>query len=323
MILKIVGRIPDAVRISTGLWSLDRALAGPKGELGLPTRGGIEIYGSWETGKSTIGYYLAGRAAPTDGTIVLVDLEGGARREYLESAVGQSGFDGTIRYIEHTDGKKGRTHADMLQEAADLLLEDDVWAVMVDSAAIVQSIVEREGDLGDANMGRRAQLLAQFTRRWVPNVNTASLEKNALVIEINHMLQSMGGFGKLSPGGDTPKFGINARLWIRRADKGTFKDGSFEAEVYIEKLRQGGKSKSRQATVFIVPGIGVSVHLTALFDCFGLGLAERRRGVVWYNPSGGDDMVKLARLTTLIERVRKGNTKDLIRFVKMLEAHDG
>ena len=310
------------MRISTGLWSLDHALAGPKGELGLPVRGGIEIYGSWETGKSTIGYYLAGRAAPNDGTIVLVDLEGGARREYLESAVGQSGFDGTIQYIEHTADGKGRTHADMLQEAADLLLEDNIWAVMVDSAAMVQSIVEREGDLGDANMGRRAQLLAQFTRRWVPNVNTASLEKNALVIEINHMLQSMGGFGKLSPGGDTPKFGINARLWIRRADKGTFKDGSFEAEVYIEKLRQGGKSKDRKAIVFIIPGIGVSVHLTNLFDCFKLGLAERRRGVVYYAPAAGGDMVKLARLTTLIERVRRGNHKDLIRFGRMLDEYD-
>jgi hypothetical protein len=41
----------------------------------------------------------------------------------------------------------------------------------------------------------------------------------------------------------------------------------------LEKLRYG--AKGREFTYYIVPGYGVHVGASAMFDCFTLGLAER------------------------------------------------
>ena len=315
--VRVGGSVPTTRRILTGLWGLDQACAGAAGEPGLPIRGGVEIYGRWETGKSTLAYFLAGRVHPT-GRIVLIDLEGGAREDYLRVAVETSGFKGEIYRVEHEAKGQPRSHEEMLREGADSIRDDDVWCIILDSAAMTQPLPEREGGLDEANMGKRAQVLAKFSRRWGPWINFVKQDK--LVIIVNHMLQDMGGYGKISPGGDTLKFGIHTRLWIRRKGE-TFGKGAFEAEIKVEKLRFGGVDKARIGRAVIVPGMGVSVELTALFDCMSLGQARRQAGtgMVQFLEEGGD-WVKVAKLPTLVERVREGNVSDFASFYKILEA---
>lgn len=312
MSIKIVGKVPKITRIKTKIADLDEAFCGYNGEQGIPLRGGIEIYGRWETGKSTVANYISGLVRP-QGTIVLVDLEGGARFEYLQRSVGQSGFEGTIIYVEHIKKGKPRTHEEMLTEATNLLFEEDVGCLILDSAAISRSVKEMEGDIGESNMGRRAQLLAQWARKWVGIVNYMRDDK--LVITVNHMLQSFDGFGKYSPGGDTLKFGNFAKVWIRRVE--TFPNGDFISAIEIDKFRFGGRRPSktgRKAELVILQGLGVSPELSNLWGVMRRGHAKRTQGsgmVSFRTTASGDDWTKVAKRTTLFDRAREGNFKDL------------
>ena len=306
------GDIPKLRRFLSGLYSLDKALAGPRDTPGIPLRGGIEVFGRWETGKSTLGYYIAGRV-PNTKKIVLVDLEGGAREEYLRTAVAQSGYSGLVYRVPFEASGKIRTHEDMLKEGADALLEEGTNALILDSAAMTQPVPEREGDIEEAFMGRRAQVLAKFMRRSMAWINSSKEDK--ILVVINHMLMNMQGF-KISPGGDTMKFGIHARLWIHRTE--SLQDGVFEAEIEVDKLRFGGKDKERKARVVFLPGIGVSPELTAMFDCMALGEARRQQGTGMVQIKEGEEWKSIARTSAMIKKAMEGQKDDFAPFFERL-----
>lgn len=314
----ITGEVPSTKRFLSGLYSLDTSLADATGRTGVPIRGSLEIYGRWETGKSTLGYYLAGRVSDV-GKIVLIDLEGGAREDYLKSAVAQAGFVGELHRVEFGKSDAPRSHEDMLKEGADALLDDEVRCLMLDSAAMTQPLPEREGDIEEAFMGRRAQVLAKFIRRCNSWINSAKEDK--LLIVINHMLQSMDGFGKMSPGGDTLKFGIHTRLWISRDD--TLPYGAFTSEIEVDKLRFGGKNKERKGRVAIIPTVGVSPELTAAFDTFTLKKGRRQAGtgMVQYLKDGA--WVDVALLKDLIKELLDGKRDSFAPFFEILKNHEG
>jgi len=94
-----------------------------------------------------------------------------------------------------------------------------------------------------------------------------------LIIGINHALPPIGGQGYIAPGGETKNFAANARLRMWRTEN--FEGGIFVAKVKAEKLKYGGVSKRRIGHICIIPEWGVSPDLSAMFDCFELGLAER------------------------------------------------
>jgi RecA/RadA recombinase len=309
------------MRVSTGLYMLDLAIA-HEDEIGMPLRTGLELYGKPESGKSSLAYYLAGRVAPT-GLITLIDLEVSGRGDYIESAVSQSGFTGTVKEVEWVDGKgKGRSHEQILKVGANTLLDDqgDANALILDSMAMVQPVVEREGDIEQAFMGKRAQVLAKFTRRWLSWIRLEQ-DKPKLVLLVNHMLADMGSqysptnidWGFVTPGGFTPKFGCSARLRMTR--KETFDDGSFEATIKIDKLRYGGRHKGRLGRAIIVPGVGVSPHLTAAFDCMELELARRKNSV---QIKDGEEWKNVGRLSTLFDWARAGKYEKFKPFYNAL-----
>ena len=314
MAIKIEGTFPKISRVPTGLYGLNAALADTH-SAGLPDRGGVEIYGRWETGKSTLAYYLSGWVR-AKGRIVLIDLEGAARKDYLEACLKHSGFSGVLKVVSYERDGKMRTHEDMLQEGADSLYDPDVGCLILDSAAMTRPVMEAEGDLDEAFMGRRAQVLAKWSRRWNNIVNY--MPDNKLVIVVNHMLQDMQGYGKISPGGDTLKFGIFARLWIRRRE--TFDDGAFVSEVAVEKLRFGGRAKNRKTEVVFLPGIGVSPELSNLWTAMDLGMARRRKGgMVQY--LDGEEWTNIARRSIIFRDVANGDTKKLKPLLEKLEEH--
>lgn len=323
--ITIIGNLPTTHRVLTGLWDFDQMLAGHNGTIGMPVLGGLELYGKWETGKSTLAYYLAGCVKPV-GKIVLVDLEGGARTDYLIKAVGQSGFEGEIIYVEHEDASKEmRSHESMLEEGANHLHDEEVGCLIVDSMAATRPVAEMKGDLEASYMGRRAQALAKFSRRWGPIVQY--MKKDQLVILVNHMLQSFDGFGKISPGGDTPKFWINARLWISRTE--TFDNGDFTSKVEVEKLRFGGKTPRkkgkdsvRSCEVVFLQGLGISPALSNLWAAMKLGLARRQKGTGMVQYQLGDDWEKIAKLPTIFNRTRKGDTAWVKPIMGLLGGHD-
>jgi RecA/RadA recombinase len=313
--IEVVGRLPELHRRVTGLWSFDWALGDGK-DKGIVTRGGYEIYGDPETGKSTVAYYLAASLDPK-GTVALIDLEVAARMKYIKSSMRQAGFDGKIFYVDHenVDGTP-RLHWDMMREGADMLLESGVSSVILDSAAMVTPVMERTEDDDKSFMGRRAQLISRFNRRWVPWMGFVKEEK--VVFIVNHMLQSFDAFGgKYSPGGKGIKFGVIAKLWIRRDE--TLPDGSFNAIIKVEKFRHGGRNEGRKANVVIIPGIGVSPQLTSIYDCFTQKVARRSKGSGMVEILVGRTWKKTSKMTTFVERAKAGNFETFAPFAAALD----
>lgn len=316
MSIKLIGRVPILNRVESGLWGFDRIL-GDEGYVGFPTRGGIEVFGDPETGKSTLAYYLGGKVHGS-GQIGLVDFEVAARQKYLISAVGQSGFEGEIIYIDHEADGQPRLHWPMMREGADLLLEKDCYAVILDSAALVTPAMEREEEEEKSFMGRRAQLINRFNRRWVPWIGFVQEEK--LVIIVNHSLDSFDAFGGVySPGGKGKDYGVNAKLLITRAKVNTLSDGTFMSTVHVHKLRTGGRNIGRKAPIAIIPNIGISPEMTAVWDTFKqkVGRSLAGTGMVQVKDENGK-WLDTHKMLTLSKRAKDGKKAPFAPFYEAL-----
>jgi len=276
MPITIDADIPPIERLRTGLWGLDWALA-DGGELGIPLRGIYELYGKPGIGKSSLGYYLAGRRATKElNKVVLCDLESTADVPFVVSNLQAAGFDGKLYVIRAKDEKKKknegmRPHEDMLREAIDSLTEKDVAAVVLDSIGSIATIPEMEADFGEAQIGSRAKVMAAASRRLVAWLRNVAEPK--LFLAINHVQVPIGGRGHVTPGGDTIKYLAEARVMMYRNEG--FDDGSFVTEFKVERLKHGGTNQERNGYLFIIPGMGLSPQMTAVLDCVELGLAER------------------------------------------------
>jgi recombination protein RecA len=309
--------VADVRRVRTGLYSVDMA-HGFQGQHGITLNGIHEFFGRQEVGKSTLAYYLAGCVDP-EGTVVLIDLENSLDPNYVPVAMSQSGFKGVIKVVNFVERKKdevtARPHEKLATEGADLLLRPEVSAIVLDSVGLFQPIQEREGEIGEAIIGRRARAVAQFVRRcetWL--LAEALAGRYKVVLVVNHVLSVVGGRGHYSPGGDTKNFAFSSRNWMYRVDS-QFPDGCFQAEIKLEKLRRGGTHKDRKGIVFIIPGIGVARGMTAMLDCVRLGIAKRGTTVKIGDKSVG-------RISTLIKHEMDGNYNKFKPFFEELEAYE-
>lgn len=278
--IQIEGYLPEKSYAPTGLWSLDQALGMPP-DVGMPLRSFYEIYGRPSSGKSSLAQYLAGRVR-SDGRIVIMDTEAALEPAYLKASLSQAGFCGTAKIVDSLkqEGKERsvRPQEEMLDELANSLSLDDVSAVILDSVAMLMSRSEEVGEIGERHMGRRAFDMAQWVRKclaWLRNT-----EQPKIAIAVNHLYEQMqqrpGQYGPVhyTPGGLAKEYAATARLRVWRAET-DFPEGCFLADIACEKLRFGGQSKERRARVFFIPGLGVSPEMTAVFDCFALGIVER------------------------------------------------
>ena len=270
---RIIGRVPEITRVPSRLYTWDRAV-GFRGVLGTPGRGIIELYGDEHTGKSTLALYLNGVRAG-ERELVICDLEASLDRNYIETVTSVAGHTGPVRIIDYTEPEKkkevARPHEEMLQEAIDSLLREDVATVIVDSYGAFTSIVAREKPLGERSMGQEAKTLNDAAKR----VNTwlRVVDDPKWYFIINHTNPNIGGQGFTTPGGRKTKYLAVVRAWIRRVEndwpKGT---GNFVSEVVIQKLKYG--AKGRRAWIYFIPGFGVSPEMTAVTDCIKLKIAK-------------------------------------------------
>lgn len=270
--MEIVGNYPTIIRQRTGLFSLDVALA-KLGDLGIPLRALVEMYGYPGVGKSTLAYYLSGVLAGKKD-ISLCDLEM-LDTSYLPTAIGTS-YSGTIHIADVTD-KKGKPipHEEMLMKLASDLYDPTFGVAMLDSVGGIIPIAEAKGDLGEAFMGRRAKLVAQLSRSLIANLRNK--EDPAVAFIINHVYAILGaGKGHVSAGGDALKFLAQVRLMLWAREAFTETDGSLigsHVRGQVEKNRYGGKG--RKFSYYIIPNYGVHTGASAMFDAIDLGIAER------------------------------------------------
>lgn len=274
MPVTIEGNYPVMNRSLTELFSLDMALA-QRGEAGLPLRSIIEIYGYPNVGKSTLAYYLAASVAKgSESDIALCDLEM-LDRQYITTAVGGCGFEGTVTLIDTTDDKgKPIPHEKMLMQMARLVFDEKYGSSILDSVGMVMPTVEAEGAFGEAFMGKRAKLVAQVSRALMNNLRNKELPSASFII--NHVHPNIGKQGHSTAGGETLKFAAQVRLMLWTGEVFADKEGKpygFYVQGQVEKLRYGGRG--RKFGFYIVPGYGVHIGASAMFDCFLQGLAER------------------------------------------------
>lgn len=310
-------QIPPIARVSTGLWSLDRALGDQTtGIIGMPLRCMCEIYGREHAGKSSLAYYLAGVIRP-EGKVHLMDTEGFPDPDYLLSSLAIAGFVGGINVIDAAKESKkkrdARLHTEMATELADYLIDEDTNAVIMDSIGMYRSEAEKEGKIGDANMGRRARDITQWSRRAASHL-TVHNDPPKIGFMVNHILANLSSRGHYTPGGRGKSHASAFRLYMWRKDN-KFDYGAFQAEVKTEKLRWGGTSKEHTGIIFIIPGLGISKGFTALLDCVRLGIANRGSVIKIGDTSMG-------RIGTLLKAAKEGNEKKFEPFHEALENYN-
>ena len=260
--------------VNTGFWSLDQAFANRKGRVGFPVRGICELYGRTYVGKSTISYGLAGRIATALNTnIALADFEL-YDPDSLQDMFDNAGYCGIVESIYEEKDEK------MLDALIDRLRSPEYSVGILDSLGAISPISDEEGNIGDANMGRRAKIAAQLARRITKAVRDKAVlhDQPCILFIINHQLNQMGtkfAQGTTTSGGDVKKNLATERLCVRVLK--TYDDGSTLIVGKVEKNRFGFGRRSFY--LFNLAGWGIHPGLTAIHDCINTGLAEQERTI--------------------------------------------
>lgn len=312
-------KIPEIVRKTTGLWSVDYALRNPRtNQIGMPLSSIIELYGREHSGKSTFGEFLAGSVNP-DGRVGIMDTENSIDMDYLPLVFATSGFHGEIYIIPKADAKgKPRHHSIMATELADCLTDERFNAIMLDSVGMYISTAEAEGVIGDANMGRTARDMTQWVKRVASHM-VSYPDPAKIAIMINHKKQTLGGMaGSYTPGGRAKSHAAGVRIDMFRKDN-KFEYGAFQAKISVQKLRQGGTDRDREGNVFIIPGVGVAKGMTAVMDCLMLEEAKRE---AYVKIKSGDEMVSSGfRIGQLVKADLEHDEKPFAPFHEILEGY--
>ncbi len=302
----ILGNSMPVKRIITGLYSFDHAFLNREGDIGFPIGKGIEIYGATFCGKSTITYGLAGILGKRiEKDIALADFEG-FDPEFLKTVLESSGFNGNILCIQEEED----------EEALDALLvtlrEPKYGIGILDSIGAISPVSEQAGELGEANMGKRAFLMAQFTRKALKIMRSSD---SKTIFMINHAYPKIGGRGLDTPGGEVKKYLASIRIAVKRKYvKGKyeeFPDGSYIIEGTVVKNRWG--LKDRIFNLFVLSGKGIHIGLTAMYDAINLGLATRGRTI-----KIGDTIY--GTMKEVVQEAHAGNDDFFIPFRDILSA---
>lgn len=290
---EFVGTHNPISRVVLPFHSVNHALKGlESSEFGFPTRTVVEIYGPTGIGKSTLCTALASYISQALGDLEIdyLDLEG--QDESIIGRVLQSSGYRAEKFNWVTPpkskGKPDTSDEAMLTALLEGFYREPPCIGILDSVAAIASRAEVEGEIGDANMGRRAFGMAQFSRGVSRALRT--IDTPTALFMINHWYEKMGTIGPAkqytAPGGvvkdNLEKLRIQVKVpWVEYLSTGDGKkEGRWEngwiVEGKVEKNRSGEKNTTFQ--VFIYGGQGVHVGMSALIDCLAGGLAEVKSG---------------------------------------------
>jgi RecA/RadA recombinase len=308
MTIKVLGDAPKIARQVTGLYSFDRAFTNGKGEIGFPIGVGTEIFGATHIGKSTLTYGLAGLIANAQSkNIALADFEG-FDPDFLVSVLETVKFNGNVQYL------RSKGDEETLDSLLTQLYEDEYSVGILDSVGSISPVSEVEGDLGDANMGRRAFLMAQFSRAAMRLLH---FNPSKTIFIINHYYPKIGGRGGDTPGGEVKDFLLSVRIHVKRKFlKGKYveyPDGSYIIEGTVEKNRWG--FKDRTFNLFILAGKGLHLGLTAMYDCVMLKKATAEKSIKIGDKSFG-------YMKDIVEQAQQGNDAFFMPFFEALNTYN-
>jgi len=171
--LKLENPQTDWGFISTGLYGLDSDLGGglAKGKI-------IEIFGPESSAKTTLCLSAAAVAQRAGGDVLFIDSEHAIDPGWAI----KNGVDWDEFGIIQPDT------AEQALEAVELAIEMGTDLIILDSVAAMSTRRELEGDLGDANVGDKARLMSQVTRRLASKANRSG----STVVFINQIREKIG-----------------------------------------------------------------------------------------------------------------------------------
>jgi RecA/RadA recombinase len=292
MTVEVIGSYPSITRLMTGFYSLDRAFVNDRGELGVPIGHCWELFGTSGLCKSTFTNSLAGIIASIQKkNIVLCDFEGFDPTSLTRILEGV-GFSGKVNMIREAEDEE------QVDKMVELLGEKEYCIAILDSVSAISPVGEQQGDTGEANMGRRAFIMAQLSRKALHIFRFADKEPKTMMM-VNHWLPKIGSRGYQAPGGEVKSFLATIRISLKRIEE--FPDGSYVLQGEVKKNRWGFKDKKFYA--FMLVGMGIHKGLTALYDCVIAEKAEYKNGIV---KMGGDS---LGRMSKFVKGAHDGNNE--------------
>lgn len=310
MTVLIVGNSQKIKRVVFDMRSFDLAFSNRNGDVGLPIGITMEISGASSVGKSTTTYGIAGMVASELRTdISLADFEG-FDPVFLTTTLESVGFNGKVNYIQASEdeialdalilslqGIKISKNGKHLKD-----LEANYGVGILDSVGAISPLSEAEGELGEANWGKRAKLMAQFMRK----ATKVSRGTSKTFFLINHQHPNMGARGVNTPGGETIKYLSAVR--IRMSRKEEFPDKSYIIEGKVIKNRFGYKD-----TIFHLvnlSGKGIHQGLTWMYDGF-----LQKDGLVTRSSAGIKiDGQHICRLHEAFKQAHEGNNDFFLPF---------
>jgi len=198
--------------IPTGIIALDKALGG-----GVPEGRMIELAGDPSSGKTTMALTIAGNAQKKypDKSVLYIDVEHALDLEWAEVI----GVSVTNQFI-HSHPFTGEEALGILEDG---LTSGQVSVAIVDSVAALMPGAEKEKDIGEANIGLQARLVATGIRRLNSEMPR---HRESCVIFINQQRAQIGGgpsslqYGprKKSTGGMALPFYMTTRLKVTKVE---------------------------------------------------------------------------------------------------------
>lgn len=223
------------VFIPTGIIALDKALGG-----GIPLGRMVEIMGKQSSGKTTIALSLAANAqrAYPNKHVVYIDSEKALDLSWAQKL----GVD--LSRMEYVEPNNAETTFNVIEA---YLKSGKVSFFILDSVPATIPTAALEGEIGDANIGLQARLLAQVIPRLISTLSQKAYKETTILL-INQKranLQSRGGFSGYEPikatGGMALPFYMSTRLDVARI--GTIKEDEKEVgqivQVKVEKHKLG------------------------------------------------------------------------------------
>jgi RecA/RadA recombinase len=261
-------------RLPLGLYTFDRAFMTADSLFGMPIGTGYEVFGANNVGKSTFCYSLMGLLGNVlDTNIVLADLEGLDSR-HLSNVLNAQKYTNKLKLITQGSDEEILLGLQDSVYVKDKRRKDMYGLGMLDSIGAISAYAEANSDLGEANMGRRAILMAQLSRRLLPTIHPRRNKSQKVYFFTNHWYKRVAAQGYDTPGGEVKKYICGVRLLLKRKEF-IDKDGSYIIEGRVYKNRYG--IKDRKFLLFMKSGMGIHRGLTAMIDCLATRKAKKTK----------------------------------------------
>jgi len=296
-----LGKYPKIQRFSSGFFGMDLALSNleqkEKG-WGIPATLYI-VYGNPSIGKSTLCWTLASERNK-NGIINIMDLEI-QDPDRIQAILDLNNYTGKVLFaLEDKDEKT----IDLVYEN---LQKEETTALIVDSVGAISPISEREGEAGSANMGRRAKLMSEFSRKIVYSMRFR--KEPPVIFLITHVHDSLSAFsGKTTAGGKTKDYMSLVNIYLTQKER--FDDKGVVVKGFTEKNRTG--LRYQDFYLVYIPQLGFHKGLTAVYDCLLQEIASKSRTISM-------DGVSYGYMSKLIDSALAGENEVFQPFIDALE----